>query len=84
MRKGKSRLCKTGNRRLRTALFMPTLAAIRYNPIISRFYLKLISNGKPKMVAVAACMRRLLHIVIGVLKNQILFDPDYERISLDN
>ena len=84
MRKGKSRLCKTGNRRLRAALFMPTLAAIRYNPIISRFYMKLISNGKPKMVAVAACMRRLLHIVIGVLKNQILFDPDYERLSLDN
>ncbi len=84
MRKGKSMLCKTGNRRLRTALFMPTLAAIRYNPVISRFYMKLISKGKPKMVAVAACMRRLLHIVIGVLKNQILFDPDYERSSLDN
>lgn len=84
MRKGKSRLCKTGNRRLRTALFMPTLAAIRYNPVIRRFYIKLISKGKPKMVAVATCMRRLLHIVIGVLKNQILFDHSYKQLSLDN
>ncbi len=80
--RGKSQLCKTGNRRLRKALFLPTLAAIRFNPVIRRFYLKLISKGKPKMVAVAACMRKLLHVVIGVLKNQVNFDPDYEQISL--
>ncbi len=80
--RGKSQLCKTGNRRLRKALFLPTLAAIRSNPVIRRFYLKLISKGKPKMVAVAACMRKLLHIVIGVLKKQVNFDPDYEQISL--
>lgn len=80
--RGKSQLCKTGNRRLRTALFLPTLAAIRCNPVIRRFYLKLISKGKPKMVAVAACMRKLLHIAVGVLKNQINFDPNYEISSL--
>lgn len=82
MQKGKSQLCKTGNRRLRAALYMPTLAAIRFNPVIRRFYLKLLSKGKPKMVAVAACMRKLLHIAIGVLKNQTRFDPCYDQLPL--
>jgi len=75
---GKTQLCKTGNKRLRTALYLPTLCAIRCNPIISQFYQRLIARGKLKMVAVGACMRKLLHIIVGVLKNQISFDPNYE------
>lgn len=82
MHRGKSQLCKTGSRRLRSALFMPTLAAIRCNPVIRTFYLRLLARGKPRMVVVAACMRKLLHIAIGVLKNQNPFDPEYEQLSL--
>ena len=59
MQKGKSQLCKTGNRRLRAALYMPTLSAIRYNPIIRRFYLRLISKGKPKMVAAGSLYAKI-------------------------
>lgn len=66
----KPRLCKIGNANLRRALFMPTLAAIRYNPIIRSFYLKLRAAGKPGKCAVAACMRKLLHIIFGVLRTQ--------------
>lgn len=80
--KGKPQLCKTGNKRIRTALYLPTLAAIRCNPIIEEFYNKLVSKGKPKMVAVCACMRKLLHIVVGVLKNQTPFNPNYEHSLL--
>jgi transposase len=76
--KGKPQLCKTGNKRLRTALYLPTLSAIRYNPIIKVFYHNLLSRGKPKMVAVCACMRKLLHIVVGVLKNQVPFNPNHQ------
>ncbi len=63
-------LSKAGNVRLRKALFMPTLVAIRHNPVIKAFYDRLIKNGKRKMVATAAAMRKLLHIIFGVLKHQ--------------
>jgi len=62
---------------LKNALYFPTLSAIRYNPMIAAFYLKLIQSGKPKMVAVVACMRKLLHIAIGILNNQVPFDPSF-------
>lgn len=74
---GKTKLCKTGNKRLRTALYLPTLCAIRCNPVIREFYQRLIARGKHKMVAVGACMRKLIHIIVGVLKNQISFNPNY-------
>lgn len=80
--KGKTKLCKTGNKRLRTALFYPTLSAIVHNPVIAEFYKKLVSKGKPKMVAVCACMRKLLHIAVGVLKNQTPFNQNLGHFSI--
>ncbi len=79
---GKTQLCKTGNKRLRTALYLPTLCAIRCNPVIREFYQRLIARGKLKMVAVGACMRKLIHIIVGVLKNQISFNPNYPFLPL--
>ena len=76
--KGKAKMSKTGNARIRKLLYFPTLNALNHNPIIERYYDKLISKGKEKMVAVVACMRKLLHIVVGVIKNQAEFDPDWE------
>lgn len=80
--KGKAQICKTGNKRIRTALYMPTLAAIRYNPVITPFYGKLISKDKHGKVVVCACMRKLIHIVVGVLKNQTPFNPNLGHIPL--
>jgi transposase len=67
-------LSKAGNVRLRKALFMPALVAIRYNPVIKAFYERLLKKGKKKMVAVAAAMRKLLHIIFGVLNHQKPFE----------
>lgn len=72
-------MSRRGNARIRKLLYYPTLAAIRHNPVIKEFYERLISRGKEKMVAVVACMRKLLHIVVGVLKNQTEFDPNWEQ-----
>jgi transposase len=63
-------LSKAGNVRLRKALFMPTLVAIRCNPVIKEFYDRLVKKGKKKMVALIAAMRKLLHIIFGVLKHE--------------
>ena len=68
--KGK-RMTGGGRRRIRTALYMPTLAAIRHNPVIREFYNRLLAKGKPKMTAVIAAMRKLLTILnTMVAKNQ--------------
>lgn len=69
----RTRLSKTGSPVLRKAFFMPALTAIRYNTLIKVFAERLLQAGKPKKVVVAASMRKLVHIVYGVLKNQTVF-----------
>ena len=65
------RMTGGGRRHLRSRLFMPLLAAIRFNPVIRNFYLRLILNGKTKMTAVIAAMRKLLTILnIMIAKNE--------------
>jgi transposase len=73
--RGRTRLSKSGNARLRKALYLPTLTAIRFNPILKGFFERLVKAGKPKMQAVGACMRKLVMICYGVLKNRTPFDP---------
>ena len=52
-----------GRSRVRTALYMGTLVATRHNPTIHSFYERLVAAGKPKKVALTACMRKLLTIL---------------------
>ena len=73
----RTRLSKAGNARLRKALFLPTQTAVRFNPTLQRFFEKLVKAGKPRMQAVGACMRKLVMICYGVLKNRTPFDPKW-------
>ena len=73
----RTRLSKAGNARLRAALYLPTLAAIRFNPVLRAFFDRLVAAGKPKMQAVGACMRKLVMLCYGVLKNRQPFDPHW-------
>ncbi len=75
--KGKPHLCKIGNSHLRKSLYWPAIVATKYNPFIKSFYERLLQKGKPKMVAIVACMRKLLMIAIGVLNNNKPFDPTW-------
>lgn len=74
---GKPRICKTGNKRLRKALYMPAMCALRHNKLLSEFYHRLLSNGKIKMVALVAVMRKMLALAIGILNNGIPFDENW-------
>jgi transposase len=74
---GKPRICKTGNRNLRKALYMPAMCALRFNKQLSEFYHRLISKGKLKMVALVAVMRKLLVLAIGILNNDVPFDENW-------
>ena len=67
--KGKSRISKQGGKHLREKLYMATVVAIKHNDRLKLFYERLVSNGKPKMVALLAAMRKLLRIAFAVVKN---------------
>lgn len=58
-----------GRGTVRTALYMATLVATRHNPVIRAFYARLCRAGKPKKVALTACMRKLLTILNAMLKH---------------
>ena len=75
--RGRGRLSKRGNVRLRRALYWPAIVAMRHNPTLRAFAQRLREAGKPTMVIVAALMRKLLHIAFGVLKHDRPFDPNY-------
>jgi len=75
--KGKSSLCKIGSARLRKILYMPALSAIQCNPLINALYNRLKSKSKNGMIIACACMKKLVHIIYGVIKNGKPFDPTY-------
>jgi transposase len=74
---GKPRLSKQGASQLRKILYFPALTAMRYNPVIRTFAERLAERGKANMAIVCACMRKLLHLVYGVLKSGLTFDPNF-------
>jgi transposase len=59
-----------GNARLRRALWMPTLSAVRVNPWVRSYYQRLRAVGKPAKVALLAAMRKLLAAVYSVAKHR--------------
>jgi len=66
--KGRRRIC-AGRSHIRRALYMATLVATRWNERIKQFYQSLLANGKPKKLALTACMRKLLTILNSMIKN---------------
>jgi len=75
--RGRTMMSKTGRSQLRKAFFMPALVALRYNPILVDMKQRLTGAGKSKMAIVGAAMRKLVHLIYGVLKSGVPFDVDY-------
>ncbi len=80
---------KSGRRRtfggrsyVRRVLYMATLVATQFNPRIKTFYQHLLSEGKPKKVALTAAMRKLLTIVNTLIKNDELWNADGNKTSV--
>jgi transposase len=59
-----------GRAEVRSTLYMATLSAVRWNPVISEHYKALVERGLPKKVAIVACMRRLLGILNAILRTR--------------
>jgi transposase len=58
-----------GRSEVRAVVYMATLTAIRHNPVIQTFYNRLVAAGKPKKVAIVACMRKLLTILNAIVRD---------------
>lgn len=78
--KGK-RYCKGGRNSIRRILYMATISATRYNPIIKEFYEHLLEKGKLKKVAIIACARKLLCILNAMIRNKTDWLSKIEPIS---
>jgi len=73
--RGRPRLSKQGDGRIRAKLYMAAVVATRHNPDIRHQYNRLLKRGKSKMAAIGAAMRKLVHICFGVLKHQTPYRP---------
>jgi transposase len=60
---------------VRPALYMATVVAIRFNPVIFDFYQRLCASGKAKKLAITACMRKLIVILNSMVKHQTVWNP---------
>lgn len=59
-----------GRKTVRTALFMGAMVAMQYNPVLKAFYARLLTAGKPKMVAIIAVARKLLTILNAIMRDK--------------
>lgn len=70
-----------GRAHVRTALYMGTLVATRFNPVIRAFYQRLCAAGKAKKVALTACMRKLVTLLNAMLKHRTPWQPHVAQHS---
>jgi len=77
--RGRVRLSKIGNARLRKALYFPAVTALRCGPFFQQWAEGLRQRGKSKMAVIGAAMRKLVHLAYGVLKTGRPFDPQWAK-----
>jgi transposase len=73
--RGAGHISKTGNARLRQAVYMAAVSAVRFNPVFKAAYTRLLARGKPKKVALVAVARKLLALMVTLLTHGRDFDP---------
>ena len=75
---GRFRMSKKGRKEPRKILFMVTLTAIRSNPLIRGIYLEHTQKGMEKMAAIGLCMHKILRVIYGMLKHNMVFNPEID------
>jgi transposase len=80
--RGRTVMSRAGDKSLRTALYMPGLVARRFNPILNTFAERLLASGMAKKAVIGAVMRKLVHLIYGVVCSGKPFDPNYLQRGL--
>ncbi len=75
--KGKPRLSKAGNARVRKILYFPAITALIHNPLIKQLGERLRQRGLCEMALIGAAMRKLIHLIFGVVKTGKAFDAKH-------
>jgi transposase len=75
-----SRAIWGGRQQVRAALYMATLVGVRHNPALQAFYAQLVARGKPKTVALTACMHKRLTILHAVLRDRAPWSPGHAGV----
>lgn len=70
-----------GRAPVRAALYMGALVATRHNPVLKEFYERLLASGKPKKVALVACMRKLLLILNALMRDRAVWRSTHDLTS---
>lgn len=81
--KGRTMMSRTGHADLRRALYMPGLVARKHNPVLRVFGDRLSAAGLAPKAVVGAVMRKLAHLIYGVIKSGQPFDADFSGFVLD-
>jgi transposase len=79
--RGRVRLSKIGNARLRKALYFPAMTALRCSEFFKQWSAGMRARGKCKMSVIGAAMRKLVHLAYGVLKTGMPFDPNWGKTA---
>lgn len=79
--KSKPKISKRGNRHLRKAMYMPALAAMRFNERHKAVFVRLVSKHGIKMKAAVAVQRKILELIYIIYKTDKAFDLNYEEIK---
>ena len=66
------------NRMIKALITQAALAAVRYNPVLSTYYTRLIGRGKKKPVAINNVKNKLIHLLTAMVKNRTTFNPNYK------
>ncbi|TKF16718.1 IS110 family transposase [Vibrio genomosp. F6] len=73
--KGK-RMIQGGRAQVRTVMYMAMMSAIQCNPVFKVIYERLLAAGKPKKVAIVACMRKMVVILNSMLRDGVMWDKN--------
>lgn len=82
--RGRTTMSRIGSNTLRSALYMPGWVASRHNPLLKTFAERLRANGMATKAVTGAVMRKLVHLIYGVIRSGKAFDPNYLRPGLAN
>ena len=69
------RMIRGGRPKIRTAMYMAMMSAIQCNPKFKAIYHRLVAEGKPKKVAIIACIRKLIVIINSMVRDGVMWDP---------
>jgi transposase len=76
-------ISRSGHAAIRHSLYMPAMVALKYNPLIKAFGLRLKGEGLAPKAVISASMHKLVRLIYGVLKSRIVFNPQFFGNRLD-